>query len=94
MEYRNIRGAPADTKVSVVWGKESSRPEYGVDLHVSQQWFIYGQSNPHANGRPCVTPDGWLPSDSRELTAEEHRQCTEAAFAPRGLVEELAETNL
>jgi hypothetical protein len=75
MEYREIETAPEDKKLSVVWGGKSSRPEYGLALRLSNQWFIYGESNPHANGRHCATPDGWLPRDRFEWTKAERRLC-------------------
>ena len=71
MEYREIETAPEDVKVGVVWGEQSERPEYGVALRLGGQWYIYGQSNPHANGRPSAEPDGWLPKDRNEWTKAE-----------------------
>ena len=73
MEYREISVAPENRKLSVVWGRESSKPEYGLALRTSSQWFIYGQSNPFANGRPCAAPDGWLPRNRDEWTNAERR---------------------
>lgn len=84
MKYRTLETAPENKKISVVWGEKSQNPEYGVALRLSRQWYIYGQSNPHANGRTCATPDGWLPSDSREWSADENAQSLEAYFAKSG----------
>ena len=61
MEYRQIGTVPEDEEVSVVWGEQSQRPEYGTASKRDDRWYIYGQLNPHANGRPCAVPDGWLP---------------------------------
>lgn len=75
MEYREIATAPEDKKVRAVWGEDSQRQEYGTALRLMRQWYIYGQSNPHANGRPCAVPDGWLPQDWAEWTKAERRLC-------------------
>ena len=82
MEYREIETAPEDKKVSVVWGEQSERPEYGPALRLGSQWYIYGQSNPHANGRHCAVPDGWLPEDRNEWTKAEGRLCDILALHP------------
>jgi len=82
MEYREIETAPENKKVSVVWGEKSPRPEYGLALRLTNQWYIYGQSNPHANGRPCAVPDGWLPENRDEWTRAEKRLCDILALNP------------
>lgn len=82
MEYREIKSAPEDEEVSVVWGEKSVRPEYGIALKLGSQWYIRGQSNPHANGRPCATPDGWLPEDRSQWTKAEIRLCDILALHP------------
>lgn len=65
MEYREIETAPEKQEVSVVWGERSSRQEYGRAVRIGSQWFIEGERNPYANGKPCATPDGWLPRDRK-----------------------------
>ncbi|GEM_PF-4104966 len=75
MEYREIETTPEDKRLSVVWGEKGPRPGYGIALRLSSQWYLYGQSNPHANGRPCASPDGWLPTDRSEWTKAEKRLC-------------------
>jgi len=82
MEYREIETAPQDKKLSVVWGEKSSRPEYGIALRLNSRWYIHGKSNPHANGRPCAVPDGWLPQDRSEWTKAERRLCDILALNP------------
>jgi len=82
MEYREIKDAPEDKKLSVVWGEKSSSSEYGLALRLGNQWYIYGQSNPHANGRTCATPDGWLPEDTSKWTKAEKRLCDILALNP------------
>ncbi len=74
MDYREINIAPEDKELNVVWGKESVRPEYGAALRISRLWYIKGQSNPYADGRPCATPDAWLPKDRTEWTQAERKQ--------------------
>ena len=75
MEYRTIGIAPESRKVNVIWGEQSQRPEYGIASKLGSQWYIYEQSNPHANGRPCAVPDGWLPENRNEWTETERRLC-------------------
>ena len=75
MEYREIKTAPKEERVKVVWGEKCQKPEYGIALRFGNQWYIYGQSNPHANGRPCAVPDGWLPENRAELTKAEKGIC-------------------
>jgi hypothetical protein len=82
MAYRGVGGAPEDVEVSAVWGLDSKRPEYGPALRLGGQWFIYGQANPHANGRPCDVPDGWLPKDSKDWTGAERTLCDILALHP------------
>ncbi len=82
MEYREIETAPEDKKLNVVWGERSPKPEYGTALRLYNKWYIYGQSNPHANGRPCAVPDGWLPKDRSEWTKAEKRLCDILAINP------------
>jgi hypothetical protein len=82
MEYRKIETAPEDKKVRVVWGEESQDPEYGTALKIGDQWYIHGQANPHANGRPCAVPDGWLPKDTGQWTKAEKRLCDILALHP------------
>jgi hypothetical protein len=82
MEYREINTAPENKKISAVWGEKSTRPEYGEALRLGSHWFIYGQSNPHANGRPCATPDGWLPINIDEWTKAEKKLCDILAMDP------------
>jgi hypothetical protein len=73
MIYRPAEAAPENEKVSVVWGKESANPGYGTALRLGNRWYIYGQSNPHANGRVCARPDGWLPKNRDKWTDDEKR---------------------
>lgn len=75
MIYRGIETAPKDKKVDVVWGEKGTRPEYGVALKLGDQWYIYEQSNPYANGKPCAAPDGWLPENRNEWTKAETTLC-------------------
>ncbi|MFH1409873.1 MAG: hypothetical protein ABIH34_08240 [Nanoarchaeota archaeon] len=75
MEYREIKTAPEMKRISVVWGKNYRTPEFGVALRVGTQWNIYGQSNPHANGRPCADPDGWMPKHGTERIDAAKRLC-------------------
>lgn len=82
MEYRGIETAPENTIISIVWGEQSQRPEYGTALRLSNQWYIHGQSNPHADGRPCAVPDGWLPKDTNEWTNAERTLCDILALHP------------
>ena len=82
MEYREINTAPEDTQVGVVWGQVRMRPEFGIALRLGSQWYIYGQSNPHANGRPCEAPDGWLPKDREQWTRAERRLSDILAMHP------------
>lgn len=82
MEYRKIETAPEDEKVAVVWGEQSDNPEYGTALRFGDQWYIYGQSNPHANGKPCTAPAGWLPKDRDEWTKAEIRLCDILSLHP------------
>ena len=82
MEYREIRDSPEDRVVDVVWGERSQKPEYGIALRLGSQWYIKGQSNPHANGRPCAAPDGWLPQDRKEWTRAERRLINILALHP------------
>lgn len=56
--YASIVDAPEDKLLWVRWG-EPPRCEYGVAKKAHGKWWIYGQSNPHANGRECATPTGW-----------------------------------
>ena len=83
MIYREIETAPEDKQVKVVWGEKSPRPEYGVALRFGKEWYIYGQSNPHANGRQCAVPDGWLPEKRDEWTQAERTLCDILALYPQ-----------
>ena len=58
-DYQRIITAPENTVVNVCWGSLTGRIEYGSAKRLARRWYIYGQSNPHANGRPCATPTGW-----------------------------------
>jgi hypothetical protein len=82
MEYRDKETAPEGQEVDVVWGEKSQRPEYGYALRLGDQWYIRRQSNPHANGRPCAVPDGWLPANTQEWTKAEKRLCDILALHP------------
>ncbi len=75
MEYRPIQTAPEDQTLEVIWGQGSPRAQRGEALRSGEQWYIYGQSNPHANGRPCAVPNGWLPKDRKEWTGAEIVLC-------------------
>ncbi len=82
MIYREISTAPESMYVGVVWGEKTQRPEYGVASRIVNQWYIHGQSNPHANGRPCANPDGWLPERREEWTKAERILCDILALHP------------
>lgn len=82
MEYRGIETAPENKKLLAVWGEKCEKPEYGLALRVGNQWFIYGQRNPYANGISCAVPDGWLPEDRKEWTKAERRLCDILALYP------------
>ena len=75
MESREIEYAPEDKEVSVVWGEKGSNPEYGRSIRIGNQWFMRGDLNPPANGKPCAKPDGWLPVRRGEWTKAEIRLC-------------------
>lgn len=83
MEYREIGSAPEDKELRAVWDERSPNPEYGAALRLGNQWYLYGQSNPHANGRPCATPDGWLRKDRSEWTKAEIKLCDLLAMIPQ-----------
>ncbi len=82
MEYREIETAPEGKELRVVWGERSPRPEYGTALRMSSQWYIKSDPNPHANGRPCTLPDGWLPKNLSAWTKAERRLCDILAMNP------------
>jgi len=82
MEYREIETAPEDKELWVVWGENSSRPEYGRAVRAGVRWYKEGEANPHANGMPCANPDGWLPLDKIEWTKAEKRLCDILASNP------------
>lgn len=75
MEYRKIEISPENIIVSVVWGIQSEKPEYGQALRFLDIWYIYGEANSHANGKSCARPDGWLPTDRRDWTNAERTLC-------------------
>lgn len=75
MVYREIENAPERNELRVVWGEDSPNPEYGTALRMGNEWFIKSEPNPHANGRICATPDGWLPKDKSKWTKAEIRLC-------------------
>jgi hypothetical protein len=50
---------PEDVEIHVVWGSFPTRLEFGCAKWAHGKWWIYGQSNPHANGRECASPIGW-----------------------------------
>ena len=82
MIYREIETAPENVVVGVVWGEISTRPEYGIALRAGDHWYILGQLNHHATGRPCAKPDGWLPKDREQWTKAERRLCDILAMHP------------
>ncbi|MDD5649465.1 MAG: hypothetical protein PHF86_03460 [Candidatus Nanoarchaeia archaeon] len=82
MEYRETETAPENKIVCTVWGEESQKPEYGTALKLGNQWYIYGQLNPHANRLSCAKPDGWLPKDRKEWTKAEKTLCDILALHP------------
>jgi hypothetical protein len=82
MVYREIETAPENEEVSAVWGEKRAKPEYGTALRLGDQWFIHGEQNPYANGKPCATPDGWLPMDQSKWTKAERKLCDILAMHP------------
>ena len=72
MDYRETKTAPEDKEVRVIWGK-IAKPEHGSAIRLGDEWYITSEPNPHANGRPCATPCGWLPLDHSEYTEAEER---------------------
>lgn len=60
----DAKDAPEDIELDVCWGSVDTDINYGKAKRVGDQWYIYGQDNPHANRRTCLTPTGWSKSTS------------------------------
>jgi hypothetical protein len=56
--YVSVESAPEGKKLNVRWGTPP-QCSYGVAKRAHGTWWIYGQANPHANGRECAAPTGW-----------------------------------
>jgi hypothetical protein len=89
MIYRELGEAPENERVSVVWGETSQNPEYGLAVRLGTRWYIYGQANPYANGKPCAKPDGWLPGKREQWTEAERTLSDILAMYP-GIAEEIS----
>jgi hypothetical protein len=56
--YLPIESVPEDKLLNVRWGIPP-QCSYGLAKYAHQQWWLYGQANPHANGRQCAAPTAW-----------------------------------
>ncbi len=65
--YRvDVDAAPEEIELSVMWGDHPARVEYGRAKRAHGRWWIYGEANPHANGRECAAPAAWHPRTKTE----------------------------
>mgnify|MGYP006871825069 CR=1 FL=1 len=73
MLYRPIKEnvPPNNVEVRVIWGENEARPEEWYASRNGDKWFWLRQTNPHADGKACRTPDGWLPVDEKDWTRAE-----------------------
>lgn len=59
--YSALENVPEGKVLQVCWGSLATHLERGSAKRVlGKNWFIYGESNPHANGRRCATPTAWI----------------------------------
>jgi len=57
--YMQISTAKEDTEVLVMWGNILGAHEFGSAIRKGNDWYILGQANEFANGKPCATPTAW-----------------------------------